>query len=829
MVKTTAPINRYRYNVSGMHCAACSSRIERVVSQLEGVETVAVNLTTETMHCLVAEGGVDSQQISERVKQLGFMLTPTVASRKTVEIALVAGQCSPDSVGIQDHLCGVAGVSAAEVNLATGLAVVEYDSSQLTLRALRKAIERLGVSTTVNQKGLDDFSKRQQQSARKLQQMKTTLSLLLIAAGLLFWLAMGDMIGLPLPAGIASEQAPLAFGLSQLVLVLPIIYLGRRFYIDGLLALLRKAPNMDSLIAVGTGAAFLYSCWGLLAIASGRNVEERVMDLYFETTGILIALVFLGKYFENKSKAGASEAIAKLLKLTPDTALLIEPGTTRQIATDEIEVADLLLIRAGERLPVDGVVVSGTGTVDEAMLTGESLPVEKRAGSNGYGGTMLTDGVLRLQALQTGGNTLVAKIIQLVQQAQGSKAPIASLADTISYYFVPTVMVIALISGLSWYFGAGVGFSQSLRFFVAVLVIACPCAMGLAIPTSMMAGTGRGAQLGVLIKSSAALQAAEKIDTVVFDKTGTLTRGEPQVIDYISPYHGAKKQQQLILAASAEAPSSHPLAQALVRYAHAQKHTLLEPESFRSHAGGGIEAQVDSHHVLIGNQRLLAAQGVAIPAHLGQDQGYAQQGHTVLYLAVDQTFSGVMVLADVLKDDARACVQALQRARCQVIMLTGDNRQTAAAIAQQAGIDEVYAEVLPADKYQKIQLLQAAGRTVAMVGDGSNDAPALSQADVGIALGSGTDIAVEAGDIVLIGGNLHGVTTALALARAVMQNIRQNLFWAFAYNVVGIPIAAGVLVIFGGPGLNPMIAGAAMGASSVSVVANALRLRFFSP
>ena len=441
---------------------------------------------------------------------------------------------------------------------------------------------------------------------------------------------------------------------------------------------------------------------------------------------------------------------------------------------------------------------------------------------------MVNDGALTLEAMQTGENTLVSKIIRLVQQAQGTKAPIASLADTISYYFVPAVMVIAVVSGLSWYFLGEVGFSQSLRFFIAVLVIACPCAMGLATPTSIMVGTGRGAQLGILVKSSEALQAAEKIDTVVFDKTGTLTKGELQVTHYVSKHESTEKEEHFGLAASIERKSSHPLGQAIVGYAETQNLSILEPEKYEQHEGGGVEGTVAGHTVLVGNLRLLRDKDIVIPQNFIDEEHFSMQGSTVLYLAVDQLFSGIIVLADVLKEDAHASVMKLRNRNYQVIMLTGDNAQTAAAIGELAGVSEVHAEVLPAEKHKKIAELQDSGRKVAMIGDGINDAPALSQADVGIALASGTDIAVESGDFVLMYPHLEGVITAIELSRAVMKNIRQNLFWAFAYNVIGIPVAAGVLVIFGGPGLNPMIAGAAMAASSVSVVSNALRLRLFS-
>ncbi len=550
---------------------------------------------------------------------------------------------------------------------------------------------------------------------------------------------------------------------------------------------------MDSLIAVGTGAAFVYSTWGLICIAAGINPQSWVMNLYFESTGILVALVSLGKYLENRSKSHTSDAISRLIQLQPNTACLIDGDTQQIIPTDEIEVGDILLVKQGERIPVDGVVIKGASTIDESMLTGESLPVDKKEQDKVYGGTFAVSGLLQIETTETGGDTVLSRIVKMVQDAQGSKAPIASLADRISYYFVPVVMVIALLTGLGWYLIGGVGFSLSLKFFISVLVIACPCAMGLATPTSIMVGTGRGAQLGVLIKSGEALQRSEQIDTIVFDKTGTLTAGKPEVTDFLSFTENESEEDILCLAASAERASEHPLAQAIVAYAEQQGCRLTQPEQLTAVDGAGIKVSIDNREVMVGNLKLLEQHEVLVSAAVQEHDALSHAGKTVLYIAVDRVCVGLFAIADQLRPEACDAIVKLKKGGYRLVMLTGDHPDTARVIADKAGITEVVAQVMPDEKQNRISELQDNGRIVAMVGDGINDAPALAQADVGIAMGSGTDIAIESGDIVIVNGRLDKVMTALSLSRAVMNNIRQNLFWAFIYNIVGIPVAAGLL------------------------------------
>jgi Cu+-exporting ATPase len=759
-----------RVNIQGMHCASCSARIEKVLIGQDGILKAAVNLAAETMDVEWDPAKIDFDQIAAKVKGLGF---------------------------------------EAHLRTSAGAAIL---------------------------------ARRQEETQARLAGMKRGLIPAFFFAGLLLLLSMGEMTGLPLPAVLDPMHSPLNFALAQFCLVLPIMWSGRKFYQIGFPSLFRGSPNMDSLIAIGTGAAFTYSTWNLVEIALGIDPRIKVMDLYFEAAGVLIALVSLGKYFEARSKARTSDAISKLMQLTPDKATVIrsvEGGAEEQIslALEEVETGDLLLIRPGERIPVDGLVLQGASSVDESMLTGESLPTAKKEGDRVFGGTLNKNGVLRIEARQVGQHTVLSRIIRMVQEAQGSKAPIANLADRISLYFVPAVMVIALISGLAWYFIGAAEFPFALRIFIAVMVIACPCAMGLATPTSIMVGTGRGAQLGVLIKSGESLEMAEKVQAIVFDKTGTLTYGKPALTDMEVIAGGGAGQEMtadelLALVASAEKVSEHPLAEAVVQAAKEKGLVLAEPENFVAVPGRGIEARVSGHDLLLGNFEFMAASrvvGIEEEAVRGKATSLSEAGKTVLYLAVDHRLAALLAIADRIKPEAAATVARLRAMGLRLIMLTGDNAITAAAIARQAGITEVVSQVMPERKAEQVTALQEQGLVVAMVGDGINDAPALARADIGIAMGTGIDVAIESGDIVLMTGELRGVLTALSLSRATMRNIRQNLFWAFAYNVVGIPVAAGLLYIFGGPTLNPMIAGAAMAASSVSVVTNALRLRFFNP
>ncbi len=827
-----------QFPIKGMSCAACSSRIERVVGAMEGVEAISVNLATETMELELVPGKVSEEEVAERIATLGFeMVLAPETSEESVELALEGMHCASCSARIEKVVGGLPGVSRAQVNLAAETGFFRYDPARTSRRRIRETIENLGFTARPLSSRMDGFSQKQQENLQRLARMKKRLVAMLLLAVPLLTISMGEMMGISLPSWLSPQQAPLNFALVQFLLVIAIMWLGRRFYLVGIPALLRRSPNMDSLIAVGTGAAFIYSTWNLieiiLAVFFGLDINPRAraMDLYFESAGVLIALVSLGKYMESRSKLHTSDAIRRLMQLTPDQATLLVDGEQRQIPVDEVESGDLLLVKPGERVPVDGEIIDGDSSVDESMLTGESMPVTKKPGDQISGGTFNKNGVLTMRAVRVGQDTMLARIIALVQQAQGSKAPIAGLADRISFYFVPAVMAFALLTFLAWYYPGGLSFSSALRFFIAVMVIACPCAMGLATPTSIMVGTGRGAQLGVLIKNGTALEMAEKVDTVVFDKTGTLTHGRPDLTDCIVLDDHLSEDEVLALTAAAESRSEHPLAEALVRAATERKLVLPEPDSFRAVPGKGIVAEISGRKLVLGNLVFVRenCRDERLEKRRPLIDELAAAGKTVLYLGIDGEAAALLAVADRIKAETPKTVARLGEMGLKAVMLTGDNRVTAGAIGVQAGIDEVIAEVMPADKADRINELKGQGKRVAMVGDGINDAPALAVADVGIAMGTGIDVAIESADIVIMKGNLDGVVTALGLSRATMRNIRQNLFWAFAYNVVGIPVAAGLLTLFGGPALNPMIAGAAMALSSVSVVSNALRLRFFTP
>ncbi|MGB3649553.1 MAG: heavy metal translocating P-type ATPase [Desulfobulbales bacterium] len=823
--------------VKGMTCASCSARIEKVLSSREGIKAVAVNLAAETMEVEWDKAKLSLDDIAGQVKGLGFELE-IPSSEVSLDLAIKGMTCASCSARIEKVVSGLDGVRTMQVNLATETGVTVFDPSMISKRRIMETIAGLGFTAEpLAEQNENLLVKQQRETREKLARMKKELIPAFVFAFTLLVLSMGEMLGLPLPEFIDPHHAPFNFALAQFLLVLPVMWSGRRFYLNGFPALVRKAPNMDSLIAVGTGAAFIYSTWNLIEIFLGLDAMARVMDLYYESAAVLIALVSLGKYLETHSKAKTSDAISQLMELTPDKATLVKnPGAENEeqidILVSDIEAGDMILVRPGERIPVDGTVKKGHSSVDESMLTGESLPVSKEEGGKVIGGTLNKNGMLRVLAERVGQDTVLARIIKMVREAQGSKAPIANLADRISLYFVPIVMVIATLSGLAWYFIGDAPFPFALRIFIAVLVIACPCAMGLATPTSIMVGTGRGAQLGVLIKSGEALEMAQGINVLVFDKTGTLTYGKPQLTDFeVMRETGMPEDDILALVAGAESVSEHPLAEAIVQEARARNLALKEPDAFEAIPGKGIKASLGDNDILLGNREFIRAriENFDNPEIDSKAAEFAASGKTSLFLAVNGKMTALLAIADQIKPETPQTISRLKKMGIKIFMLTGDNETTAKAIAFQAGIEDVIAEVLPDFKAEKVAELQSRGMKVGMVGDGINDAPALAKADVGIAMGTGIDVAVESGDIVLMKGDLSGVLTALALSRATMRNIKQNLFWAFAYNVVGIPIAAGLLYIFGGPTLNPMIAGGAMAMSSVSVVTNALRLRFFTP
>lgn len=627
---------------------------------------------------------------------------------------------------------------------------------------------------------------------------------------------------MPLPKIIDPMVNPMNFAVFQIILTVPVMAIGYKFYLIGFKNLIKLSPNMDSLIAVGTSAAFLYSVFGMYKIATGDT--SYAMHLYFEAAVTILTLITLGKYLEAISKGKTSEAIKKLMGLAPKTATIIREGNEIVIPIDEVVVGDIILVKPGEKLPVDGEVIEGSTAIDESMLTGESIPVEKIVGSNVIGASINKTGFIKYKATKVGRDTALSQIIKLVEDAQGSKAPIAKMADVISAYFVPIVIGLAIFSAIAWLI-AGETPVFALTIFISVLVIACPCALGLATPTAIMVGTGKGAENGVLIKGGEALEITHKINTIVFDKTGTITEGKPVVTDIVS--RGKENNILLALAASAEKGSEHPLGEAIVRAAIEKNIELKSLENFNAIPGHGIEVVIENESILLGNLKLMKERSIDIGELRGEADRLANEGKTPMFIAINNSLEGIIAVADTVKPSSINAIKELHNMGIKVAMITGDNKKTAEAIAKQVGIDIVLSEVLPEDKANEVKKLQGKDDKVAMVGDGINDAPALAQADIGIAIGSGTDVAIESADIVLMRSDLMDVIVAIKLSKATIRNIKQNLFWAFGYNVLGIPVAMGVLHIFGGPLLNPMIAAAAMSLSSVSVLANALRLKKF--
>lgn len=733
--------------------------------------------------------------------------------------------CAACARRVEKAIGKLPGVSGAFVNLATEKATVSYDPAVISPEQIREAVEKAGYEA------VDPATKPVTDQDRKEKETRTLWTKFIVAAVFalpLLYLAMAPMITfvkLPYPMFLHHKENPLAFGLAQLFLTLPVVAVGYRFYTVGFRALVQRSPNMDSLIAVGTTAAVAYSVWNVIQLAQGNH--EAAHALYFETAGVIITLILLGKSLESVSRGRTSEAIKKLMGLAPKTAIVIRGGREFEIPIDEVGIGDEIVVKPGTKIPVDGTVLSGQTSIDESMLTGESMPVSKKAGDPVYAASLNTTGTVTFKAEKIGADTALAQIIKLVEEAQGSKAPIAKMADIVSGYFVPIVIAIAIVAGIAWYVGTR-DLEFALTIFISVLVIACPCALGLATPTAIMVGTGKGAENGILIKSGEALEIAHKIDTVVLDKTGTITQGKPRVTDVVAS-DGVDPGRLLTLTAAAEKASEHPLGQAIVDEAAEKGFELSKAEGFQSITGRGIRATVEGQALLIGNRKLMDEQDIDLGNLPGESDRLASEGKTPMFVAVDGKAAGIVAVADVVKPSSLEAVRRLQKMGLQVVMITGDNRRTAEAIARQVGIDRVLAEVLPQDKAKQVKDLQAEGKKVAMVGDGINDAPALAQADIGIAIGSGTDVAMESADIVLMRSDLMDVPTAIRLSKQTIRNIKQNLFWAFGYNVVGIPIAAGVLHLFGGPLLNPMFAAAAMSLSSVSVVTNALRLKRFKP
>jgi len=755
-------VKKTQFDITGMTCSACSARIEKNVGKLEGVETVAVNLLKNSMTVSYDESRLNSTVIVAKVKKTGF------------------------GAAVQQ--------SSAAAEKKTG--AKPTDAAGLAMAAMQQRLIGSAVFTIP-----------------------------------LFYLAMGQMLGWPLPTVFVGAENAMAYVLTQFLLALPVVILGGNYFRIGFKNLVSGAPNMDSLIAIGSGAAFVYSTYAMYkaawALGTGDMmlVHHTAMHLYFESAAMILTLITFGKYLEARAKRRTSDAITKLMNLAPKTALVERNGAELEIPAEEVVKGDILIVKAGDALAVDGVVVSGHSSVDESAITGESMPVEKTVGNKVTGGTVNQSGYFKMEATAVGEDTALAQIIRLVDEATSSKAPIAKLADKISGVFVPVVIAIAILAAVIWGM-VGQDFEFCLSVTISVLVISCPCALGLATPTAIMVGTGRGAASGILIKSAESLEGAHNIDTVVLDKTGTVTEGRPVVTDLL-PAPTVSEGQLLQMAASLEHMSGHPLAEPIVAAAQAQGCLLTAATNFTLIPGQGLSGTLDGKACYGGNRRLMTAAGIGTEDWQAQENALAAQGKTPLYFAYSGELLGIIAVADVVKPTSKAAVAQLIAMGIEVIMLTGDNAKTAAVIGAEVGISTVISEVRPEEKEQTVRRLQESGKRVAMVGDGINDAPALARSDVGVAIGAGTDIAMESADIVLMKSDLGDVATTIALSRAVMRNIKQNLFWAFIYNTIGIPVAAGVLYALGGGLLSPMLGAAAMSFSSVSVVANALRLRFF--
>ena len=798
--------------ISGMSCASCVATIEKSLRKTKGVSKANINFAAEKAYVEYNPKHATKENLEKAIENAGYKV---IKEEGTILKLKVVGMDNPHCIGIVGSaLKKLKGIISKEL-LVTEKATISYNPSIISKEKIRQIIKDAGYENFEESEDTKDQEKEVREKEIKSYKIRFFISAVL---GLpLLYFAMAPHVNLPMP--VISDSM---MSLLQFLLTTPILLAGYQFYTRGINAVIKtRTANMDTLVAIGTGAAYLYSLVVSIFIWSG-NVNYGKNDLYYEVAGLLVAFILLGRYLESVAKGKTSEAIKKLMGLQPKKAVVIRNGKEMQISIEELVVNDIVVVKPGQKIPVDGIVIDGHSSVDESMISGESIPVEKTKGAKVIGATINKTGSFKFKTEKVGKDTALAQIIKLVEEAQGSKAPIQKLADTISAYFVPVVVGIAIISSIVWYFFGG--FAFALTIFVAVLIIACPCALGLATPTAIMVGTGKGAENGILYKNAESLQIAHKINTIVFDKTGTLTKGKPEVTDIFS-LKNFSETELLKFSSIAEKNSEHPLGEAIVNKAKEKKISIPDPDKFNSITGKGIEVDYKTRTIDLGNRKLMEQKNINIGTVNKKLEGFENQGKTAVMIAVNKKVEGIIAVADTLKEHSKETVERLHKIGIDVVMITGDNKRTGKAIAKQAGIDRVLAEVLPAEKANEIKKLQNEKKKVAMVGDGINDAPALTQADLGIAIGSGTDVAIESGDIVLIKEDLRDVVTAMDLSRYTIKKIKQNLFWAFFYNSLGIPIAAGILYPFTGFLLNPIIAGAAMAFSSVSVVSNSLLMK----
>lgn len=807
-------------NITGMHCASCVVSIERALKKTDGILDAKVNFANQKVFIEYDPAKISQEQLQRIINDAGYKTIreePTQGAKAALHLKII-GMDNPHCVStIESALNNLKGITSKELHI-NQKAKIQFDPNIISKDKIKAVIKEIGYTPLGEEEVTLDVEKKVREKEIKSLKIKFIISVILSLP--LMYFAMADSLRFPISQFIIDNMA-----LIQFLLATPVVLSGYQFFTQGLLAVIKtRSANMDTLVALGVGAAYLYS---LVTSISGwlTRTYYSVKSLYYEIAAFLITFILLGKLLEAIAKGKTSEAIKKLMGLQPKTAIVLRGAEEREIPIEEVLVDDIVLVKPGQKIPVDGLVIEGYSSVDESMITGESIPVEKSQGEEVIAGTINKTGSFKFKATKIGKNTTLAQIIKLVQEAQGSKAPIQQLADRVSAYFVPVVLLIGILAFIIWLL-AGEGFLFALTIFIAVLIIACPCALGLATPTAVMVGTGIGAQNGILIKSASSLQLAHKIQTIIFDKTGTLTKGQPRVTDVIS--YGKAQNEVLQLAASVEKNSEHPLAEAIVKAAKEKNLSLKEVGDFDSITGKGVSGRIDSERILLGNRQLMYQENISIKEAEGDLEKSENDGKTVMIVADNSKLIGIVAVADTLKEFSKEAIDFLKRLGKEVIMITGDNRRTAQAIAKRLGINRVLSEILPQDKAEEIKKLQSHGKKIAMVGDGINDAPALTQADIGIAIGTGTDVAIESADIILVKDDLRDVVMAMDLSRYAMKKIKQNLFWAFFYNIISIPIAAGILYPFTGFLLNPVIAAAAMAFSSVSVVTNSLLMKGYN-